>query len=39
MSIALIRDRLATYDCTSEIEEEQAVKIVNKPTQKAKAVK
>jgi len=26
MSIALIRDRLATYDCTSEIEEEQAIR-------------
>jgi len=26
MSIALILDRLATYDCTSEIEEEQAIR-------------
>ncbi|SLM18691.1 conserved hypothetical protein [uncultured spirochete] len=26
MSVAIIRDRLATYDCKSEIEEEQAVR-------------
>jgi len=26
MSIALIRDRLATYDCKSELEEEHAVR-------------
>lgn len=26
MSIALVRDRLAMYDCTSEIEEEQAIR-------------
>jgi hypothetical protein len=30
MSIALIRDRLATYDCKSEIEEEQAVRKLRK---------